>query len=183
MDDYNKAMEIRTRQKAVGAAVLLALGIVLLPLLLDGDARERRRYVYDPPPMPEIAPRSVSAAEVAREMDAMAALSAAEMPQPVAADPDDTRAVLDANGLPIGWTLQLATFRDAENALRLRAELRRATYQSYILREGEVHRVFVGPTLDRVRLERLAQEIASEFDLEGMVIRYSLEDDKTLVGG
>ena len=52
-----------------------------------------------------------------------------------------------------------------------------------MLRQDEVHRVFVGPALEKARLEQIAADFEDKFELKGMVVRYRIEDDEFLVGG
>ena len=178
-------MQRQTKQRIVGATVIAALAVIFVPFLFDGSAPERHRVVFNPPAAPEYEPAPLTPEEVQASMRAMADESAQAMPSGSAdeTDPDAAGFALDTDALPVGWTLQLASFRDMANATRLRARLREATYQSYVLSMEEVHRVFVGPALDRERLNSIAADIEVQFDLKGMVVRYRIEDDQYLVGG
>lgn len=178
-------MQPQTKQRIVGASVIAALAVIFVPFLFDGSAPERHRVVYNPPPAPQYEPAPLTPEEVQASMRAMAEDSAQAMPPRTVDETDVVEAgfALDPDGLPVGWTLQLASFRDIANATRLRARLREATYQSYVLSKDEVHRVFVGPGLDKERLNSIAADIEVQFDLKGMVVRYRIEDDRYLVGG
>ncbi len=179
-----EAMRQDTKQRLVGAAVLGALAIIFIPFIFDGSAPERYEVVYDPQPVPEYEPTPLTPEEVEASMRAMAEQSEAAMPRREAADETPAPGFkLDSDQLPVGWTLQLASFKGAANATRLRKRLRDATYQSYVLRKDEIHRVYVGPSLERERLESIAEAIEAEFELKGMVVRYRIEDDQFLVGG
>ncbi|MEX1236851.1 MAG: SPOR domain-containing protein, partial [Pseudomonadales bacterium] len=84
--------------------------------------------------------------------------------------------------------LQLASFKNPENALNLRESLRQSEFRSYIIQartdeEGEVYRVFVGPMLQKSRLSVIGKELESKFDLKGRIVRYRIEDDAGQLGG
>ena len=178
-------MRAQSRQRLVGVTVIGLLAVIFVPFLFDGSAPERYEVVYDPPPAPTYEPTPLTSAEVRASMVAMVEESASAMPQRTASVVEDGEdgLALDADSLPVGWTIQLASFRELPNATRLRARLREATHQSYVLSQGEVHRVFVGPALEKARLEQIAADIEDKFELKGMVVRYRIEDDVFLVGG
>ncbi len=177
-------MEPQTKQRWVGAIVIGALAVIFVPFLFDGSAPERYEVVYDPQPAPDYEPAPLTPEEVEASMRAMAEESARAMPQREAADaPPPEGFQLDADQLPVGWTLQLASFKEKENATRLRKRLRDATYTSYVLHRDDMHRVFVGPSLERERLESIAADIEAQFSLKGVIVRWRIEDDKYQVGG
>jgi len=94
---------------------------------------------------------------------------------------------LDANQLPISWSLQLGSFENADNARALREKLRAANYRTYIIEvgteTGKTLRVLVGPMLDKSVLEQTASEIETVFGLKGRILRYNIQDDKGQIGG
>lgn len=201
-------METRLRQRVIGAVVLTALAIIILPMLLDGSAEDRARVVADIPAPPRIELKTLSVAEISRKAARMEAESAARLPQmatgktqaeglteaggqaesDAAQEEAPAALALDENNLPVSWSLQLASFKDPENALNLRASLRQSEFRSYIIQaetaeEGEVYRVFVGPMLQKSRLSAISKELESKFDLKGRIVRYRIEDDAGQLGG
>ena len=94
---------------------------------------------------------------------------------------------LDANNLPVSWSLQLGSFRKKNNAIKLRRSLREASYRTYILAaettEGQVFRVFVGPILSINKLKGFSADIESSFEMKGQIVRYRIEDDANQLGG
>jgi DedD protein len=179
--------------------VLTALAIIILPMLLDGSADDRARVVADIPAPPRIELKTLSVAEISRKAARMEAESTARLPQTatgktqaegLTAGQEEAPAALalDENNLPVSWSLQLASFKDPENALNLRASLRQSEFRSYIIQaetaeEGEVYRVFVGPMLQKSRLSAISKELESKFDLKGRIVRYRIEDDAGQLGG
>lgn len=85
---------------------------------------------------------------------------------------------LDARGLPRAFSVQLAAFREQENARALRQRLLDDGYDAYVLEEsgseGAMHRVAVGPRIDRAAAVRLQEELAERYELEGLVVQFTI---------
>ena len=75
----------------------------------------------------------------------------------------------------VAWTLQLASFRDEANAKALRTELLDAGYKVYIRHISGLVKVFVGPELQRTRLESLQAALKEEYSLDGIVVRFTTQ--------
>ncbi|MEM7365873.1 MAG: SPOR domain-containing protein [Pseudomonadota bacterium] len=186
-------MESKLRQRVTGAIVLTALAIIILPMLFDGNAEERARLMTEIPEPPVIALRELSVDDISSRMAAMESASTEAIPQvvPDLRDYAETTApeefALDANRLPVSWSLQLGSFTDYNNALALRETMRNAEYRTYIIQaqtdEGETYRVLIGPMVQRAELSSIADEIARDFDIQGQIVRYRLEDDAGQLGG
>lgn len=132
----------------------------------------------------EVAPVASTPTPVAPSTAAVAAPVAAApvAPVPVAPRPAaDTQArasvepQLDADQLPAAWALQLASFRQEANARELRTRLINSGYRVYIRHGDDVVRVFVGPEMDRSRLESLKGRLKDEYGLEGMIVRFTTQ--------
>lgn len=197
-------MDVELKQRLIGAVVLMALAILIVPVFLDGDEQERARVTGKIPPRPALDLEPFTAQDLLLEMDAMEAESAARLP-PIAArlppikeqekdtDPtgidrqDSDQLGLDANGLPLGWTLQVGSFKNEENAIRLRDRLRDGGYRVYrtavATDSGITSRVLVGPMLLRNKLALISSEIEAEFGLQGQIVRYRVADDEDMIGG
>ncbi|OMH38697.1 SPOR domain-containing protein [Motiliproteus sp. MSK22-1] len=81
--------------------------------------------------------------------------------------------VLDKQGVPVAWTIQLASFKDAGNAKALRKRLSDRGYKSYIRRKQDLSKVFVGPDLQRSVVEELRKKLKREFKLDGLILRFT----------
>ncbi len=183
-------METRLKQRVVGAFLLTAVAIVILPVLLDGSAEDRARVTAVIPDAPGIDLKKISIRDIREKMDQMERASASQLPMETVDEDSYEQSggfLLDENQLPVSWSLQLGSFRDKDNAVNLRAKLREANYHSYILysrvSEGETWRVLVGPMVKKSALLELAGEIERSFDLKGQVVRYRVEDDSGQLGG
>ena len=116
--------------------------------------------------------------------------SARKLPSEVADEKDYSKKAdfrLDQNNLPVNWALQLGSFQEQENAVRLRARLREQNYRSYILSgrssTGDWYRVFVGPLSNKSALMDMRVEIKKKFGLGGNIVRHRVEQDADLFGG
>lgn len=184
-------MDIKLKQRMIGAVVLITLAIIILPMLLDGSAEDRARVVAQIPDPPTLKLTAPSVTELELKVEEMEQASAAAMPElvvdesPEQGAPDEVQ--LDENRLPVSWSLQVASFRDQDRALKLRADLREAEYQAYIIKgtsEGaEIWRVFIGPMLQRSRVDDIRKKIEDDFQLKGQIVRYRVEDDAGQLGG
>jgi DedD protein len=80
--------------------------------------------------------------------------------------------VLDQQGVPTGWTLQLASFKERTNAVALQQRLKKLGYKAYIRNKGDLSKVFVGPDLQKKVIERLKAELKRKLKLDGLVLRF-----------
>ncbi len=184
-------METKLKQRAIGAIVLTCLAIILLPMLLDGSPEDRERVLAEFPEPPMVTLTELSVEDIERRMQQGANASAAKLPKMLVdnnSEKNDAEAFkLDANQLPISWSLQLGSFENADNARALREKLRAANYRTYIIEAdtetGKTLRVLVGPMLDKSVLEQTATKIESVFGLKGRILRYNIQDDKGQIGG
>ncbi len=183
-------MEPRLKQRMVGAFVLTTLAIIILPMLLDGSAVQRERMVADIPAAPRIELKRVSVKDLKQQMERMERASANQLPiEQVDEDPYEGEVgfTLDKNDLPVGWSLQLGSFKTQANATRLRAELRANEYNAYIIHaktgDGETWRVLIGPMLKKSALTEIAVKVKDKFKLDSQIVRYRIEDDAGQLGG
>ncbi|MFB0905510.1 MAG: SPOR domain-containing protein [Pseudomonadales bacterium] len=184
-------METKLKYRMVGILVLTALAVIFVPMIFSGSEQDRDAYMAEIPKGPSFGQgRRISVIDLQAEMRSRERESAAAMPVDKVdqADYADQPAkILDQNGLPIGWSLQVASFRDQENAVRLRASIRQLGHGSYVLRsltnEGLFFQVLVGPSLDRNALLKIGQQLSAEMDLSVQIVRYRVEDDSNQLGG
>jgi DedD protein len=182
------------KQRLVGTLVLGALALILIPLLLDGEGvKQPAAIAITPPPPPVIDTTPIPtpqrpiiladqpAAPGAEGIEAPAEESAAAEPAaavpPVIAEQVDSPR-LDEQGLPESWSVRLGTFGDRRNAEALLASLLLENYKAYLrpieTPQGTLSAVYVGPVLTRADANRLQQELAAGFELDGIVTRFEI---------
>jgi len=183
-------LDAKLKQRLTGAVILTCLAIILLPLLLDGTEEERARVISDIPEPPRIELSDITVQDIERQMVQMEKASEARLPKEVVDETDYEASpdfILDKNNLPVNWSLQLGSFQNEENATRLRAQLREQNYRSYILHaktsDGEIYRVFVGPSSSKEALAKMNAEIEQKLKLKGRIVRYRIEEDREQLGG
>ncbi|UTW07383.1 SPOR domain-containing protein [Pseudomonas benzenivorans] len=186
------------KQRMVGALVLLALAVIFLPMLLSRQD-ELRHVVVEAPPMPpvpampkvEMQPVAVPEPQVLPEEPLPEQGSAESVtPEPEVAPVGKPEAVvavptqpaapaptsrLDANGLPISWSVQLASLSSRSGAESLQKTLRSQGYNAYIRSVDGMNRVFVGPLIERAEADRLRDQLKRQHKLNGFVVRFQPE--------
>lgn len=95
-------------------------------------------------------------------------------PAAAASSPASSNKV-DGNGLPVSWSIQLASLSNRTGADNLQKTLRSQGYNAYIRSAGGLNRVFVGPLIDRAEAERLRDVINRQQKLKGFVVRFQPE--------
>lgn len=98
--------------------------------------------------------------------------------QAPAAAPAQTQAStnkIDLNGLPVSWSVQLASLSNRASADTLQKTLRSQGYNAYIRSADGMNRVFVGPVIERAEAERLRDVISRQQKLKGFVVRFQPE--------
>ena len=88
---------------------------------------------------------------------------------------DTTQKRIDANGLPISWSVQLVSLSNRASADNLQKTLRNQGYNAYVRSSGGMNRVFVGPLLERAEADRLRDLLGKQQNLKGFVVRFQPE--------
>ena len=83
---------------------------------------------------------------------------------------------LDANGVPVAWSLQVATVSSAAKAEELRQQLQSMQEKAYVRKlergDRDLYRVFVGPKFERAQLEQTRARVDARFGVESLIVRY-----------
>ncbi|WP_263260946.1 SPOR domain-containing protein [Pseudomonas sp. RIT-PI-S] len=103
-----------------------------------------------------------------------AAPAQAAQPAPAQAKADPGNK-LDGNGVPVSWSVQLASLSSRASADSLQKTLRSQGYNAYVRSAEGKNRVFVGPLIDRAEAERLRDVINRQQNLKGFVVRFEPE--------
>lgn len=122
-----------------------------------------------PAPAPTAAPEPVVAAKPATPP------STVKPTATVATAAKPAAGKIDANGLPISWSVQLASLSNRAGADNLQKTLRSQGYNAYIRSAGGMNRVYVGPLIERAEAERLRDVISRQQKLNGIIVRFQPE--------
>lgn len=192
----------KSKQRLVGAVVLLCLAIILLPLLVDFrvDPGEISDPIEAPPAPPyrdyqsRVVPLEIPS--LVDEADDQGAITrdetgvtrpAGKPKGPVASAPTDPQGTETAAKekpkqrpaaaeMDKGWVVQVGTFGERQRANKLSAQLREKGFTAYIesveTPKGLMHRVRVGPEVLREDAEKAQQRLQQKSEIEGMVLRF-----------
>ncbi|EZH77686.1 cell division protein [Ectopseudomonas composti] len=133
----------------------------------------------EPVPVEEVEPQVVEVPEQPKPTPPSAVQSSKPEPakteQAASATPAKPDARLDANSLPISWSVQLASLSSRGGAENLQKTLRSQGYNAYIRTFDGMNRVFVGPLIERAEAERLRDQLNRQHKLSGFVVRFQPE--------
>jgi len=181
-------MEVRVRERLIGALVLVAIVVLIVPAILRGpdpmpqgtpeqptrrvevpvavDEPASRDEVLVPEPELPDAPAPIKAppAQVPAANESRAPERAQEKPP---ADPKPVKApAVSTPAEAPAWAVQLGAFSSRNKAEQLVADLRKRGYAAFVLEyraTGQVlYRVRVGPEQDRARAAEIAQRLAKD---------------------
>jgi DedD protein len=154
------------------------------PVPSDDEIAQQESAVPAAPVAPAPAPASAAAAKpvappsAPAPVPALAAKPATAPAQPITAapgKPDTTQSRVDANGLSVSWSVQLASLANRESAEKLQKTLRSQGYNAYIRTADGKNRVFVGPLIERAEADRLRDLLNRQQNLKGFVVRFQPE--------
>jgi DedD protein len=162
-------MEAPLQQRIVGAIVLVTLGVIFIPALLDGSGYKSRQ---------------VQEIEV-REKPEFPPLSAKKL-EPVVTPVDqikvqqDKKLEADSKQLhkkPVKtFALQAGTFSSRENAEKLRDRLRKAGYTAFVqevTHDGKSSfKVRIGPEIEHDILNKIKADIRKSHKIDAYIINY-----------
>ena len=193
-------MDILLKQRLVGAIVLVALGVIFVPMILEGPNRtlvpemealpalqdHALSAPFEPFPAPDAMPAEpdTSIVQADPQLEAASEASAESVkpvakpepePAPVAPTPAPEKKPVKSE--PLGsWVVQMGSFSSEQNALRLRDKLRKNGFTTQVEKvriEGKSRfRVRVGPFLERVDAEQSLKQIRDKLTLKGRVLTY-----------
>jgi DedD protein len=172
---------------------LLALLVIVVPELLDG-AGHRSRYptsidIPEEPefkPLPEIEPLPIEQPDLAAQpvpetLNETVAETVVSVTAPTAAPVADKPAAEKPVATPTkkpsatatpAWALQIGSFGDKKNALKMRDQFRAKGFAAYVDDEKGVFRVRIGPELDRQRMEKMQERIFKQEKIKGMIVTH-----------
>jgi len=217
-------INVSLTSRIVGAIVLLSLGIIFIPVLLETNKIDGGNMGESP--IPDI-PSEIStivfqlndetgefeqkgespAAQFERQVDKEIANSAREVElpdltsDPVIAAPAEQKtaqssekksqekitqkvkvtekvtekAPKDSGKSRHSWMLQVASFKDVENALKLRDKLRAQHYVTHVEERKQgatrIWRVRIGPDLDKSKIQKIQATLDKEMGLRGLIVQ------------
>ncbi|MDO6764008.1 SPOR domain-containing protein [Agarivorans sp. 1_MG-2023] len=173
-------MTAQFKNRLVGTIILVALGVIIIPDILDGKKtrveEEFNSIPFAPkvdslPPLLLELPTDQEAVDVA-DLDAGDDVIPKEVTTP--SEPAPVKQAVEFN--KPAYVVQLGTFKNANNVTRLVAKLRDAGFQAHSFPEpaveGELNRVFVGPNVSKKTLEQQQEKLKELTGLSGAIRQF-----------
>jgi DedD protein len=166
------------QQRIVGALVLGALGLIILPIIFDFADPLKIDRTSKLPPAPEIKPIDVAKAQrpdsSVRLGETDSLFNTAKSQSVV--DSSEKFYGLDENDLPRAWVLQAGSFTEKDKAENLMQQLRDSGSKAFVKRavieNKTFYRVYVGPKVDKRRAIKEKTKIDSKFSIDAIVLQY-----------
>ncbi len=190
-------MELRQKERLVGAAVLVIIAVIFIPMLLD-ESQEDDIVITETniPAKPETMPVTPEASDFSSRIVPLQAadekqqseMNNEETPQvateatseaPVKIEPTTPIVENTDPQTDIGvsaWVVQLGSFSSKANAESLNEKMRKAGFRSFVqpIKENNTtqYRVRVGPELRRSDADALKKKLATDMKMDGIVVQY-----------
>jgi len=171
-------MDRALKERIIGAAVLVLVVVLVVPVFLDGPPGEDE-IVSKAVPLPGQADQETQTVVLERDREEPVPAKTTQQqlpepapvaqqpapepvvePQPKSQTPPATSSEVSATGM---WAVQLGSFSNEENAERLAADLRKQGFAAFLstlsASSGDLHRVRVGPQKDRASAEAMAAQL------------------------
>lgn len=162
-------MEAPLQQRIVGAIVLVTLGVIFIPALLDGSGYKSRQVqdieIKDKPDFPPLTQKKVEPIVTPLEQNKKTNTAALE------ADPKqpDKKPVKT-------FALQVGTFDDYSNAEKLRDKLRKDGYSTFVHKsqyKGKAsYKVRVGPEIEHSVLDKINNTLKKKYKIDGYIVNH-----------
>ncbi len=175
-------MEKALKERIVGAIVLVAVVVLVVPVFLDGPPSEGE-VISERVPLPGQSEQKIQTIVLdrdrdqpvpARELNAARQAQVSE-PTPVQKPPQaetvtipepetEKKIVVQAAASTTGmWAVQLGSFANKQNAETLAADLRKQGFAAFLSQlstaSGQLHRVRIGPQKDREAADAMAARL------------------------
>ncbi len=179
-------MEKGLKERLVGAAVLVILAVIFIPIILDNrQDNDLEISGSNIPTMPDNMPSISDKAGMIKHIEKPVPMPVedktdSDMTEQQSQEKSTTQQndnkVLRDKVIVSAWVIQVGSFGNQENAEDLNKDLRKAGFRSFIepLRKNgkTTYRVRIGPELKRSDAEATRDRIKKEFKLEGILLKY-----------
>jgi len=166
-------LEKSLQQRLIGAILLVALGVIFIPVLLDGSGfKSRNSRSIEMPAEPEFP----SLSEI--KLKPVVPTHLKQKPESSAAAPSSSRSGTRTALKPPtnAFSLQVSTVTIKDNAYALRDKLRKDGYTAYVesrTKNGKTtYRVRIGPELDKERVKDMKSEVQKKYGLDGFIVSH-----------
>ncbi|MEZ9698907.1 SPOR domain-containing protein [Vibrio sp. 10N.261.46.E12] len=186
-------MASKFQSRLVGTIILVAIGVIVLPDVLDGKKLHYKEEFASIPIKPELD-SNVEVFEVLDPVEDQIALPDSPVEQVVesgVADNSDTQTASASNNKEAdevavvvkqvpekneyqdsAWIIQLMALKNADNAKNVVTDLQKRGYQAHTKQEKTFTRVIIGPDVSKSKLERQIKELEKITGSKGQLLKF-----------
>lgn len=178
------------QNRLIGTIILVALVVIFLPDILDGEKSVNTENFVDVPAQPKYTPvepiedfdEAQIRSDATREVQVIEEVAVDDPefnPDTVALDESTSEVSTKPESDSVGWVVQLGSFRHDKNVRELMDKLEKANYRSFSRKvqttSGLLTKVFVGPEIDRAKLEAALPHLKEVTSLQGRITPFTVE--------
>ncbi|CCN46711.1 putative DedD protein [Vibrio nigripulchritudo MADA3029] len=172
-------MASKFQSRLVGTILLVSVGVIVLPDLLDGKKQHYKEELAPIPIKPELE-GEVEVFEVLEPVEDDLVLPDSPVSVTIAStesEPEEIevtpRPVAEKNDYAdSAWIIQLMALKNVENAKKLVKDLQKRGYQAHIKQENEFSRVIIGPDVSKPKLEKQIKELEKITGAKGQLLKF-----------
>lgn len=174
-------MASKFQNRLVGTIILVAVGVIVLPDVLDGKKTHYKEEIASIPLKPELD-SELESFEILDPVD-----DSQSLPQtPVEVVETGSDGVAEDKPLPVAvkeiperneyqdtaWIVQLMALKNADNANNLVKDLQKRGYQAHTKPENGFTRIIIGPDVSKSKLERQILELEKITGSKGQLLKF-----------
>ena len=174
-------MDLALKYRIVGAAVLLSLAVIFVPMVLDGSGQKSITKVeLEMPPEPTL----IFSDELEQQVQTPApeySRSADQSSEVASSKPDLAKKIVpeitideDTKSELLSWVVQVGAFGEEDKAAALQNKLAKAGFDAIIESSGNqdkmIYRVKVGPVISQDTASKLQDRLRKELKLESAFV-------------
>lgn len=174
-------MASKFQNRLVGTIILVAVGVIVLPDVLDGKKTHYKEEIASIPLKPELD-SELESFEILDLVD-----DSQSLPQtPVEVVETGSDGVAEDKPLPVvvkeiperneyqdtAWIVQLMALKNADNANNLVKDLQKRGYQAHTKPENGFTRIIIGPDVSKSKLERQILELEKITGSKGQLLKF-----------
>nr|WP_070963522.1 SPOR domain-containing protein [Vibrio sonorensis] len=186
-------MASKFQSRLVGTIILVSVGVIVLPDILDGKKSHYREEIASIPIKPELE-SEIERFEVLEPVEDTVALpespveaiveeSTSQIAEVAPTEAADAQAsdVVEVEVKPVperneyqesAWLIQLMALKNAENAKNVVKDLQKRGYQAHTKLENGFTRVIIGPDVSKSKLERQLIELEKITGSKGRLLKF-----------
>ncbi len=169
-------MDEKLKQRLVGTVVITLLLAFFVPMLIEDDTEQQRRSLSEMeiPELPEqIFVEELKAVpfQSLKEIELSKNRQASEYSDPINnSSKVNSKKTASLKPLLVRWVIQVGSFSSEEHAAKLRDDLRAKNFTVYTEFFKGMHRVRIGPELDKKRAEKMLQSLIKKTQIKGILM-------------